>query len=194
LNGKKYRIEAKNVDNNIWAETTVPKIVDASIDKPTFGYGSYRVSLYKKPENNNFYWISAKGYEGSADNKTWNIACELHSNFEYADDFNRRINENSLYKFAYDYFIRIPENTLPTNSAETIFSPQCINSPIEVFLLSVDYHLDKYIKSSLLLRDMDLYVQDMPFIYSPFPMYSNIQGGTGIFGSYTSVSKVFAKN
>lgn len=194
LNGKKYRIEAKNVDNNIWAETTVPKIIDASIDKPTFGYGSYRVSLNKNPENNNFYWVSATGYEGSADNQELNIARELYSNFEYADDFNRRIYENGLYKFEYEYYIRFTENELSTDQTEVIFYPQYISSPIEVFLLSVDYHLDKYMKSSLLIHDMDLYAQDMPIIYSPFPMYSNINGGTGIFGSYTGFSKVFTKN
>jgi hypothetical protein len=118
----------------------------------------------------------------------------LYSNFEYADDFNRRIYENGLYKFEYEYYIRFTENELSTDQTEVIFYPQYISSPIEVFLLSVDYHLDKYMKSSLLIHDMDLYAQDMPIIYSPFPMYSNINGGTGIFGSYTGFSKVFTKN
>lgn len=194
LPGKKYRIEAKKGNNKVWAETSVPSIADATIDKSTFANGSYMVSLNHNPENSDFYWISAKGYEGSADNKTLNIACELYSNFEYADDFNRRIYENGIYKFEYVYYIRFTENELTTNQTEVVFYPQCINSPIEVFLLSVDYHLDKYMKSSLLFKDMDMYAQDMPVIYAPFPMYSNIHGGTGIFGSYSSVSKVFTKN
>ena len=194
LNGKKYRIEAKKGNDDIWAETTIPKAVDASIEKSTFGNGSYSVSLNHNPENSDFYWISAKGYEGSADNQTLNIACELYSNFEYADDFNRRIKENSIYKFTYDYYIRFTKNDLTASQTEVVFYPQCISSPIEAFLLSVDYHLDKYMKSSLLLRDMDLFAQEMPFVYSPFPMYSNINGGTGIFGSYTSISKVFTRN
>jgi hypothetical protein len=46
-------------------------------------------------------------------------------------------------------------------------------------------------KSSLLLERMDLDAEDMPIIYSPQPVYSNIHGGTGIFGSYVSVSKEF---
>jgi hypothetical protein len=66
--------------------------------------------------------------------------------------------------------------------------------PMEVFLLSTDYHLDKYMKSGLLTERMEIYAEDMPFIYSPQPVYSNIHGGTGIFGSFNSVSKVFAKD
>ncbi len=192
--GNKYRIEAKKGDNNIWAETTVPGVSDATIVKSSFGYGSFMVSLNLNSDIRNFYWISAMGYEGSADNQEKNIARELYSNFEYADDFNRRIYENGIYKFEYDYYIRFTEDELLADQAEVVFYPQYISSPIEIFLFSVDYHLDKYMKSSLLLKDMDMYAQDMPIIYSPFPMYSNINGGTGIFGSYSSVSKVFAKN
>lgn len=194
LPGKKYRIEAKKGNNKVWAETSVPSIADATIDKSTFANGSYMIRLNLNSDIQNFYWISAMGYEGSADNQQKNITCELYSNFEYADDFNRRIYENGIYKFEYVHYIRFTENELTTNQTELIFYPLCINSPIEVFLLSVDYHLDKYMKSSLLLNDMDMYAQDMPIIYSPFPMYSNIHGGTGIFGSYSSVSKVFTKN
>lgn len=192
--GKKYRIEAKKGNNKVWAETSVPGIADASIDKSTFANGTYMIHLKHNFENQSFYWISALGYEGSADNQEKNIACELYSNFEYADDFNRRIYENGIYKFEYIYYIRLTESELTTNQTKVIFYPQCINTPIEVFLLSVDYHLDKYMKSSLLLKDMDKYAQDIPIIYAPFPMYSNIHGGTGIFGSYSSVSKVFTKN
>lgn len=194
LPSKKYRIEAKKGNNKVWAETSVPGEADATIDKSTFANGSYMIHLKHNFENQSFYWISALGYVGSADNQELNIACELYSNFEYADDFNRRIYENGIYKFEYVYYIRFTENELTTNQTDVVFYPQCINSPIEVFLLSVDYHLDKYMKSSLLLEDMDMYAQDMPIIYSPFPMYSNIHGGTGIFGSYSSVSKVFTKN
>ena len=43
------------------------------------------------------------------------------------------------------------------------------------------------------MEQMEMYAEDMPIIYAPFPIYSNIHGGTGIFGSFTSVSKVFTK-
>ena len=65
-----------------------------------------------------------------------------------------------------------------------------VGSSSEIFFLSTDYHLDKYMKSSLLLEQMDINAEDMPIIYSPQPVYSNIHGGAGIFGSFYSVSKL----
>jgi hypothetical protein len=193
LPGKIYRIEAKTGNNVVWAETTVPKSIDATINKAISGfyYNSFQILLNDNINESNFYWISATGFEGAQENQRKNIACELYSNFEYADDFNQRISQNSMYKFEYEYYIRFTESELPVGLTEVIFYPQCINNPVEVFLLSVDYHLDKYMKSSLLLHSMDLYAEDMPIIYAPFPMYSNINGGTGIFGSYNSVSEKF---
>lgn len=193
LPGKTYRIEAKTGNNVVWAETTVPKSIDAKIDNSKIGFytNSFQILLNDNINEANFYWISATGFEGTQENRRKNIACELYSNFEYADDFNKRISQNSMYKFEYEYYIRFTESELPVGLTEIIFYPQCIDNPVEVFLLSVDYHLDKYMKSSLLLHKMDLYAEDMPIIYAPFPMYSNINGGTGIFGSYNSVSEKF---
>jgi len=191
--GKIYRIEAKSGNNVVWAETSVPKAIDANIDKVKIGFyaNSFQILLNDNINEANFYWISATGFEGAQENQRKNIACALYSNFKYADDFNQRISQNSMYKFEYEYYIRFTESELPVGLTDVIFSPQCINNPVEVFLLSVDYHLDKYMKSSLLLQSMDLYAEDMPIIYSPFPMYSNINGGTGIFGSFNCVSEKF---
>lgn len=194
--GIKYRIEAKVENKTVWAETTIPKTIDVTIEKanPENYSFSYLISLKDNFEEENFYWISATGYEGVEESRKKNIACLLYSNFEHADDFNQGIYQNGNFKFEYDYYMRVTDNELPESVVEVIFYPQCINNPIEVFLLSIDYHLDKYMKSSLILQDMDLYAEDMPIIYSPFPVYSNIHGGTGIFGSFSSVSKEFTRN
>lgn len=194
--GKTYRLEAKTKNKIVWAETTVPSIVNASIENAnpeSYSY-SYLISLKDNREEDNFYWVSATGYEGVEDNKQKNIACVLYSNFEYTDDFNQGIYQNGMYKFEYKYYIRFTDNELSGDLTEVIFYPQCITYPKEVFLLSADYHLDKYMKASLMLQEMDLYAEDMPIIYSPFPIYSNIHGGTGIFGSFSSVSKVFTND
>lgn len=194
--GKTYKIEATAGGKTFWAETTVPHPVSATIEQENpEGYGNnYMAVLTDNLEENNFYWISANGYEGANENRTKNIACLIYSNFEYADDFNRYISENGVFKFEYDYYLRFPDNQLPQNQIEILFRPQCISMPMEVFLLSADYHLDKYMKSSLLTERMVIYAEDMPFIYAPFPIYSNIHGGTGIFGSFTSVSKEFSRD
>lgn len=194
--GIKYRIEAKVENKTVWAETTIPKTVDATIEKanPESYSFSYLISLKDNSEEENFYWASATGYEGVEESRKKNIACLLYSNFEYADDFNQGIYQNGNFKFEYEYYLRFTDIELPEGVVEVIFYPLCINYPEEVFLLSVDYHLDKYMKSSLILQEMDLYAEDMPIIYSPFPVYSNINGGTGIFGSFSNVSKVFTKD
>ena len=96
--------------------------------------------------------------------------------------------------YNYEYYIRVNSNEVPTDSINVQFHPNSINindGTQEVFVLSVDYHLDKYMKSSILLEEIDMYVEDVPIVYAPFPMYSNINGGTGIFGSYNSVSEKF---
>ena len=193
--GQTYKVEAKADGKTIWAETTVPNSIDATIGKAIPGnyLDPFQISLNSSGDKDNYYWISATGNEGPSANPVINIACFLYSSFEYADDFNQRISQNEIFFFEYDYYLRFTNKEISDNVARIVFSPQCIRYPKKVFLLSADYHLDRYMKSSLLLQDMDLYAEDSPIIYSPFPMYSNINGGTGIFGSFNSVSKVFTK-
>lgn len=196
LPGKMYRIEAITGNYKVWAETTVPKAINAIVENETSGlYNNYsfRILLNDNTEEVNYYWISATGFEGIEGNRSKNIACALYSNFEYADDFNQTIYQNGNYKFEYEYYIRFTDQELATELTEVIFYPQCIDFPKEVFLITADYNLDKYMKSSLLMQNMDLYAEDMPIIYAPFPMYSNINGGTGIFGSCNSVSGKFER-
>jgi len=197
--GAKYRMEAKIGNDNIWGETTVPKEVEASIEKLASSMEGYQLTFKDNRNDDNFYWISATGYERLRDTNRKdtiafymqkNIAPLIMSNFEYADDFNRYTSENTIYNFEYDYYIRFSDNQLPDDTVKVKFRPMVGSSP-ELFFLSTDYNLDKYMKSSLLMERMDLYAEDMPVIYSPQPVYSNIHGGTGIFGSYVCVSKKF---
>lgn len=192
---RSYRITANNGNKTVWGETTVPKSVEASIEKiqPTNYLDPFLISFYDSKEEN-YYWVSATGYEGAIDNRIKNIACSLYSNFAYADDFNQRIAQNGVYHFEYDFYLRFNDNEIRDSELEIEFSPQCISYPKQIYLLSVDYQLDKYMKSSLILEDMSEYSEDMPIIYAPFPTYSNVHGGTGIVGSYSSVSKVFTKD
>lgn len=193
--GKTYRIEAETAKNKVWAETTVPENMEATIqiDNPEDYLKNYLVQLKDNQQKENFYWISVTGFEGSMKNRSKNIACALRSNFEYADDFNQSIYNDGRFRFEYKFYLRFTDLQLSEKVTEVVFRPLCIDRPEEVFVLSVDYHLDKYMKSSLLLQEMDLYAEDMPVIYSPQPVYSNIHGGTGIFGSFNSVSKEFAR-
>ena len=198
----KYRLEANIGNKKIWGETTVPKTVEAVIEELASFIDGYQISFKDNRDEDNFYWIAAAGYEQMPDTTQKdttvfyaqkNIAGIIFSSFEYADDFNRYIGEHGNYKFEYDYYIRFSDSPLPDGVIRIKFRPMVGSSP-EVFFLSTDYHLDKYMKSSLLTERMETYAEDMPFIYAPFPIYSNIHGGTGIFGSFTSVSKEFSRN
>jgi hypothetical protein len=198
--GTTYRLEANTGNEKIWGETTVPETVEASIEKLASSMEGYQVSFKDNRDEDNFYWITATGYERMLDTTQKdttvfylqkNIAGIIFSSFEYADDFNRYIGEHGDYKFEYDYYIRFSDSQLPDSIIRVKFRPMVGSSP-EFFFLSTDYHLDKYMKSSLLLERMDLYAEDMPVIYSPQPVYSNIHGGTGILGSFNSVSKEFS--
>ena len=197
--GKTYRIEAEAGRVNIWAETSVPRKLDATIDKLPSSTEGYQLTFSDNSNEDNFYWVGATRYEKLLDTTRLDttvfylkkdIAFAILTDFEYADDFNRYINNQGNYKFEYEYYIRFSDAQLAGKEVRVKFRPMGGSSP-EVFLLSADYHLDKYMKSSLLLERMELYAEDMPVIFSPQTIYTNIHGGTGIFGSYYGVSKEF---
>jgi hypothetical protein len=197
--GTSYRLEAKTGNNKIWGETTVPKTVNGNIEKLPSSLEGYQVSFEDNRDEDNFYWVSATGYEQMQDTtqkdtivlcKRKNIAGIIFSSFEYADDFNRYTGEHGSYKFEYDYYIRFSDSQLPDGVIRVKFRPMVGSSP-ELFFLSTDYHLDKYMKSSILTERMEIFAEDMPIMYAPVPIYSNIHGGTGIFGSFTGISKEF---
>ena len=196
--GKTYKIEASVNGETVWAECKVPELITAAIGSIENSYNSfdYNVSFKDNQKEDNQYWISAKGYSWYQGKTHLDIATSFYSNYNAADDFNRLPEQGYGYIYEYKYYIRISDRTLTTDLIELNFYPagiQIVDGPQEIFVLSVDYHLDKYMKSSLLLEENDLNAEDVPIAYAPFPMYSNINGGTGIFGSYSSVSKVFSK-
>ncbi len=193
--GKKYKIEAKVGGKTVWAETNIPDPVFATIQiaKYNFVGKNYMVSLTDDPNTTNYYWISAYGREGREEDQQYNIAFAIFSNFLYADDFNQRVSEYGGYNFEYEYYLRFTDKEIQNKPVDVVFVPAGINLPHQVFLLSTDVHLDKYMKSSILLEQMDIFVTESPNTYSPFPVYSNIYGGTGIFGSMNSISKTFSK-
>ncbi len=200
LPGNSYKIEVICNDGKIWGETTIPESITAEItalNVVNYRY-DYLVSFADDLSRDNYYWITAKGYTQHDGNPHLNLPV-LYSNYSYADDFNRDTDTgiNGNYNYEYFNYIRIHNKGLPKDSIMIQFSPQGIDlndGTQEVFILSTDYHLDKYMKSSLQNEEIDSYAEDVPIIYAPFPVYSNIHGGTGIFGSYSCVSKKFIKN
>lgn len=200
LPGNSYKIEVICNDDKIWGETTVPNTLNAEItsDYFDFNHNEYSVSYTDDLSKDNYYWITVQGYSQYYGKPHLNLPV-LFSNYSYADDFNRDTETSHFDNYLYEYFnyIRIYDKNLPEDSVRIQFLPASIDlgdGPQEVFILSTDYHLDKYMKSSLQNEEIDSYAEGVPIVYAPFPVYSNIHGGTGIFGSYGGVSKKFFKN
>jgi hypothetical protein len=96
----------------------------------------------------------------------------------------------------YEDYIRIADKMLTEESINFQFIPAGIdinNGPQEIFVFSVDCHLDKYMKSSLMMEENDLWAEEVPIVYAPFAVYSNVHNGTGIVGSYNSSFNAFSK-
>jgi hypothetical protein len=194
--GKKYRIEASTGKKTVWAETQVPINFETSFFsiKDYAESFDYIISIIRNQSEESVYWISAKGFSWYNGKPFYDIAPAIYSDCSFADDFNRLVEQGYGYMYIYEYYIRLIGEEVPTDTISVQFHPagiHIIDGSQEVFVLSVDYHLDKYMKSSILLEEIDMYAEDVPIVYAPFPMYSNINGGTGIFGSYNSVSEKF---
>jgi len=197
--GKKYKIKVICGNITVWGETVVPANVTSNFIAIENQYNSfdYKISFKDNPVEENYYWISTKGFKTYDEEVYPEIAAALYSDLGSADDFNRLPEPGFGYMFEYEKYIRINDLNLRGDSVRCQFYPAGVhitNGLQEVFVLSVDYHLDKYMKSSLLVEENDSYAEDVPIVYSPQPVYSNIHGGTGIFGSYVSISKDFNKN
>lgn len=194
--GQKYRIEASTGTKIVWAETRVPVNFEAGFTaiKDYAESFDYIISIIRNQSEESVYWISAKGFSWYNGKPFYDIAPAIYSDCSFADDFNRLTEQGYGYKYIYEYYIRLNSTETPSDIFDVKFHPSGIyinNGYQEVFVLSVDYHLDKYMKSSILLEENDMYAEDVPIVYAPFPMYSNINGGTGIFGSFNSVSEKF---
>jgi hypothetical protein len=194
---RKYRIEATVDGKTIWAETTLPESIEnvCQISNNGTHRQKFQLHLQLQKSNPNYFWLSATGYNGAADNLIKGIANSISSDFEYADAFNRTPTEYYSYKFDYMYYMRFTNQFINKKDVDIYFAVETVERPVEIVLLSTDCHLDKYMKSSMKMSEMeaDAGEEGMFLGFAPFPVYTNIHGGTGVFGSFTSVSKEFEK-
>lgn len=191
---KTYKIEANFDKEKVWAETHMPSTIIPQIDIVNYKSGQvdYKIDFRDNPSEKNYYWIAIVSLtDGWIANKRifYNALAYLYSNTLLADDFNRTPDQWQEYRFSFNNYIRIEDNSLPEGIGSLILQPQGISfegNTMDVFLLNTDYHLDKYMKSSIMMNDMDATSESYPIKYVPTPIYSNIQNGTGIFGSVNS--------
>lgn len=203
--GARYRIDALTDNKNLWAETIVPLPVNARIDTIKYPFGNiplYRIAFTMQfddnPREKNYYWVALQ--------KTWEYEKKIermyletiYSNTLMADDFNRFIEDYYGFRFSFGDFMRLDDSFFSGQTCSVIvggsygYSVDKLNSRYRIFLLHVDQHLDRYMKTALVRREMDLMSEEYPILYAPFPVYSNIQNGKGIFGAVNTQYKEVA--
>lgn len=195
--GAKYKIEVSTGKRDLWAETVVPAGSEVSF---TAIRGEYRlegisIEIADHLREENFYWLTAIEHATHYNQgKTNRIACGIQSNSLLFDDFNRILVQGSDYKFEFDYFARLDDKTFIGTTNSLIVLPICVNPPMDMLVISADYHLDKYLKTAMSRYRMDLFSEDFPVLYTPFPIYSNVMNGAGIFGAMNVHKATFLPN
>jgi hypothetical protein len=190
--GKTYRVKV-NIDGHLplSAETTVQERpdIDTTIVSKTrnktwneydpntqFYYLSVDYQINDKP-GKDFYWNYALGWYTPWE--TYHFASQVTYFSPYADNFNREIDAEEKIGFYYHFYVRQTDDgadgqTLKFNKQTTSWKH------IDCFF-NADEHYDRYMKTSVqswLIEEWE----DLPF-KEPVQIYSNIENGTGIFGS-----------
>ncbi len=122
-----------------------------------------------------YYWNYHLGWYSPL--KKYNFSNSLSYLSPYIDDFNRVVEPDSKLGFYYENYVRMTDTAVDGQVLE--FSKEMTTRGVDVFF-NADEHYDKYMKSSLQQKMVD--DETLPF-KEPVQIYSNIENGTGIFGS-----------
>ncbi|NLX30072.1 MAG: DUF4249 family protein [Bacteroidales bacterium] len=190
--GKGYKLEIvmKN-GNRLFGYTKIPEIPNIILT-PFPDENQVKVTIVDNSNEDNFYWVGQKSFTYSG----WMMYYETYvsSDFNLFDDFNRTRSADITGRMnnSYHFYARLPDTKF--KGKEVSFkiphyfsdSEDYNNLPFRVYLyiINADEHLDQYMKSALIQYDLGV-IGDMPVFHTPVDMYSNIENGKGIFGSYT---------
>ena len=151
-----------------------------------------QVNISDNSKEENYYWIGMKSFSISSNMMYYETY--VSSDFIWFDDFNRTKGEDLLgdMSFSYHFYARLPD--FKFNGSQVSFTlPHYWSNPedyeylpyrVYLYIINADEHLDKYMKSALIQYELGV-IGDMPVFHTPIDMYSNIENGKGIFGSYT---------
>ena len=209
-----YRVVAKVPGRGtVCGETTVPaKIKDYKLEiwqevrsETTANGFEAKYHWQDLPDKVNHYWLTAfeSGYSTYKENESdsivlvrdtmnWNQFFLLFSDSTLPDSFNREKWMNGTedgYEVGYKNYIRVEgtasEQRYFTLSYSMGHVNQCFSAIIS--LINADYNCDSYLKSIIENEQTRLDILEEPWLFRPKDMYSNIEGGTGIVGSYSVV-------
>lgn len=164
------------------ASTVIPPVPDINLvildEREAFHYKVFDIEIgITDTQGENFYWIYDMHYYYSIFSEdTLYLTSDIYIDSPYADGFNRFYEIEYAEPYFYSGYVRIPDKEFQ-DSFHRFNMYYCSKW---LFILSLDEHYDKYIKSYYLNRDY--FLQELPF-GEPIQIHSNIKNGIGIFGS-----------
>ncbi len=187
VSGKHYKISVKAESfNTLTAESTVPYIPSIKHEKTNYvDYGNSLTRYDLKVELNdqpgaNYYWL----YSTSSVNDRKYGGGNYPMIAPFVDDFNKEYDNEAKFGFTYFMQIRLSDEGYDGQAMKFTIPdiPVMDNKKrmADYHFLSTDENYDKYIKTTIINRMKEQ--SDLPF-YEPVQIYSNIENGTGIFGS-----------
>ncbi|MDA3930208.1 MAG: DUF4249 family protein [Prolixibacteraceae bacterium] len=201
-----YKIEVVTQDGEkLWATTTTPSIeITTKIHTPkeldsTAHDWPYYLELSNLNTNDFELWICVTQKYMSADSipiPLHKLAYSIYTNSPLADQFNMTYDPESYTGYYYDYseflhfnLIGLQKDTILIDFYASRGSKT--NETIHVF--NMDQHYSNYLKSKLINEQGPDYLTDdgPPLNYKPAFLYSNVHGGMGILGSYTTFTKTY---
>lgn len=198
---KTYRISAViNSSLQLTAETTVP--ARPSID--TIAVEKVKNTNWRDTDSTTQYYNLTVKYQivdTNGENSYWNY--ELLWNYSaqkyifnsapsyfslYADNFNREVDSEKALGFYYHFYVRQTDTSADGGALKF---DKNLTSRNKDYFFSADEHYDRYLKSSIqswIVEEWD----ELP-LSEPVKIYSNVENGTGIFGSAAFTSFNFNK-
>lgn len=200
-----YRIEVTTDEKEkAWAETFTPKqnfgvdIHNTSETTSSYNGGNFSLSLDDHPDYKNDYWVCNLRTMVSYDSiTTKSLAYSLYSNSPLIDKFNVTYDPegNGPSNFDYSYFMHLDDSGFNGSTVSIDFHCSGAYGVKEenIMVYNMDIHYSNYLKSKMINEQGgDNLTEDGPPIsYKPAFLYSNVHGGLGILGSYTTYTKTY---
>jgi hypothetical protein len=173
-----------------WGETTLPSLFEAGIDSTG---GRFVVNRWRDtPGERNYYWLSYLVYK-----KDGSLGLPVEGIFTtsaLADRFNQERDDFAEIPTYYSGYARVEDNGLSGQTLE--LSYLCYGRVLGriPFILSVDRHLDAYLKATWMAWNTNRKLEDFPLFYEPAHAYTNVTGGAGIIASCVRVERKFLRD
>lgn len=181
----RYRVTVEHAGHApAWGETTVPSPLEASID--TIPGKRFVVNRWRdNPNERNIYWISYFMTDGT-------LPYAIYTASALVDPFNREIDSFASITTSYTGYARVEDSGLQGQELELSYTYP-YSAPGHPFILSVDKHLDAYMKATKLAWNMYAKMEDFPLFYEPFHAYTNVHNGAGVIASFVCFERFFSR-